>query len=86
MFQVENIHSRLYSVNGEWYWDDDPITDGQAAHLAVHYESVVSALKKPWADKDVVPEWAEPTRAEHRSRERSKQYNLGGRPPPKRIY
>ena len=52
MFQVENIHRRLYSVNGEWYWDDDPISDAEAAHLIVHYRQTVDKLKEPWDNRD----------------------------------
>ena len=53
MFHVDAVHSRLYSVNGDWLWDEEPITDSEAAHLKVHYESVVAALKKPWANRDL---------------------------------
>ena len=52
MFQVEKIHSRLYSVNGEWYYDEEPITDAEAAHLIVHYKRTVDSLQAPWLNKD----------------------------------
>lgn len=52
MFQVEKIHSRLYSVNGEWYWDGDPITDAEANHLRVHYKDIVDKLEEGWNNRD----------------------------------
>lgn len=52
MFQVDKIHSRLYSVNGEWYFDGEPITDTEANHLRVHYNDVVDKLKEPWLNRD----------------------------------
>ena len=70
MFHVEKIHNRFESVNGEYYFDGEPITESQAAHLIVHYRSVVDALKKPWDTKDDLPEHAEPIRSEYRAANR----------------
>ena len=54
MFVVEKIHDRFESVNGEWAFDGEPITDAEAKHLRLHYESVCARLKEPWENKD---EW-----------------------------
>lgn len=59
MFDVKKIHDRFESVNGEWYWDGEPITDVEAMHLRLHYESVCAKLKQPWENKDDVLEWGE---------------------------
>jgi hypothetical protein len=52
MFHVEKFHSRMESVNGEWFFDGEPITDGQAAYLRYHYNKLVEDLKKPWHTRD----------------------------------
>ena len=52
MFLVEKFHGRMEAVNGEWFFDGEPITDSEAAHLRVHYRDVVDALKKPWQTRD----------------------------------
>ena len=52
MFHVEKIHSRFESINGEWYFDGEPITYSQAAHLRLHYRDLCAKLKEPWATRD----------------------------------
>jgi hypothetical protein len=52
VFDVKKIHPRLYSVNGEYYFDGEPITDAEAAHLIVHYRDTVDKLKAPWLNRD----------------------------------
>lgn len=54
MFVVEKIHDRFESVNGEWQFDGEPITDVEAMHLRLHYEETCAKLKEPWENKD---EW-----------------------------
>lgn len=52
MIQVEKIHDRLWSANGEWYFDGEPITDAEAASLRLHYRDLCAKLKEPWATRD----------------------------------
>lgn len=50
---MDVVHERLVKTEGQWFYDSVPITDAEAAHLKVHYESVVDALKKPWDTRDL---------------------------------
>jgi len=52
VFRVEKIHDRLYSVNGEWYFDGEPLTDTEAASLRLHYSDLCAKLKEPWANRN----------------------------------
>lgn len=46
------IHRRLVMMDGQWFYDSEPITDTEAAHLIVHYKRTVDALKEPWNNRD----------------------------------
>jgi hypothetical protein len=52
MFEVTKVHNRLYSVNGEYYWDGEPITEAEANHLRLHYKDTCAKLRAPWENKD----------------------------------
>ena len=52
MFLVEKFHNRMESINGDWFFDGEPITDTEAAHLRLHYRDLCAKLKEPWANKD----------------------------------
>ena len=52
MFLVEKFHNRMESVNGDWVFDGEPITDAEASHLRYHYNKLVEDLRKPWDTRD----------------------------------
>ena len=52
MFLVEKFHGRMEAVNGEWFFDGEPISDAEAAHLRYHYNKLVEQLKEPWHTRD----------------------------------
>lgn len=52
MFLVEKFHNRMESINSEWFFDGEPITDAEAAHLRRHYTDLVDSLRKPWDTRD----------------------------------
>jgi len=54
MFVVEKIHDRFESINGEWYFDGEPLTESEANHLRLHYKDLCAKLRAPWENKD---EW-----------------------------
>ncbi len=54
MSNITEVHNRLYSINGEWQWDGEPITDAEANHLRLHYKDLCAKLQAPWKNRD---EW-----------------------------
>lgn len=46
------VHSKLYKVGGQAYWEDQPITEEQFVDLYEHYQEVQARLGTPWLTKD----------------------------------
>jgi len=49
---MEIVHNRLYRLDSQWYWEEEPISTAEGESLRDHYYGVVSDLARPWLTKD----------------------------------
>ena len=52
MSNTDIIHSRLYTIDGACYFDEDTISQAEFDFLSDHYNALVEALARPWKEKD----------------------------------
>ena len=50
---MEIVHNRLYRLDSQWYWEEEPINTEQGEALRDHYYGVVDSLAAPWQNRNV---------------------------------
>ena len=49
---MEIVHNKLYRIDAQWYWEDEPISTEQGEELREHYFEVVDKLAAPWKNRN----------------------------------
>lgn len=49
---MEIVHERLYRIESQWFWEDEPIDTAQGEELRDHYYGIVDSLAAPWQNRD----------------------------------
>lgn len=85
---MEFVHNRLYRLESQWYWEEEPISTEEGESLRDHYFKVRDDLARPWLTKDDEPEIIEEevTAKTVGRKGVPRRYDVSHRPPPKRIY
>ena len=49
---MEFVHSRLYRLESQWYWEEEPISKEEGEALRDHYFEVRDDLARPWLTRN----------------------------------